>query len=51
MIKKLQKIGNSSGIVLDRAILGLLKFEKDEEVELSIVENGLLIKPVRRGKR
>jgi len=44
MIKKLQKIGNSRGILLEKALLKLLKVENDERVEIIPQENGLLIK-------
>jgi antitoxin component of MazEF toxin-antitoxin module len=44
MIKKLQKIGNSRGILLEKALLKLLKVENDERVEIVPHENGLLIK-------
>jgi antitoxin component of MazEF toxin-antitoxin module len=47
MIKRLQKIGNSSGLVIDRAILSLLKMDKDEEVEISINGKGITITPTR----
>ncbi len=44
MIKKIQKIGNSKGIVLDKALLKLLQAENSETVELVPHEDGLLIK-------
>jgi len=34
MIKKLQKIGTSRGIVLEKAQLKLLKVENDDNVEI-----------------
>lgn len=46
MIKKLQKIGNSRGILLEKALLKLLKVENDERVEIVPHEEGLLIKKV-----
>lgn len=46
MIKKLQKIGNSRGILLEKALLKLLKVENDERVEIVPHENGLLIKKI-----
>lgn len=46
MIKKLQKIGNSRGILLEKALLKLLKVEEDENVEIVPHEEGLLIKKV-----
>ncbi|MFO7847320.1 MazE family transcriptional regulator [Rhodohalobacter barkolensis] len=44
MIKKLQKIGNSRGILLEKPLLKLLKVENDDSVEIVPHEDGLLIK-------
>lgn len=46
MIKKLQKIGNSRGILLEKALLKLLKAEDDDQVEIIPQDEGLLIKKV-----
>ncbi len=46
MIKKLQKIGNSRGILLEKALLKLLKVEGDDQVEIIPQDEGLLIKKV-----
>ena len=46
MIKKLQKIGNSRGILLEKALLALLKVDDDDSVEVIPHESGLLIKKV-----
>ncbi len=46
MIKKLQKIGNSRGILLEKALLKLLKVEDDDQVEIIPKDEGLLIKKV-----
>jgi len=46
MIKKLQKIGNSRGVLLDKALLKLLKAEDDDQVEIIPQDEGLLIKKV-----
>ena len=46
MIKKLQKIGNSRGVLLDKALLKLLKVEDDDQVEIIPQDEGLLIKKV-----
>ena len=48
MLKQLQKIGNSRGLVLDRALLKLLKIEGDEVVEIVPRKDGLLIRKVDR---
>lgn len=46
MIKKLQNIGNSRGIILEKSLLKLLKVDQDDQVEIVLQENGLLIKKV-----
>lgn len=43
MIKKVQKIGNSKGIILDQALLKLIDIQDDSEVEVKVTEEGLLI--------
>ena len=48
MLKQLQKIGNSRGLVLDKALLQLLKIEGDEMVEIVPRRDGLLIRRVDR---
>lgn len=46
MPKKLVKHGNSRAIVVDKAILELLKIDEDTEVELSTDGRSLTITPV-----
>jgi antitoxin MazE len=46
MIKHLQKIGNSRGIILDRSILDLLKIEEDSAFEITQMKNGLFLRPL-----
>ncbi len=46
MIKKIQNIGNSKGIVLEKALLKLLKVEEDDSVEIVPHNEGLLIRKV-----
>ena len=46
MIKHLQKIGNSRGIVLDKPILDLLQIEDNAAFELTQEKNGLFLKPL-----
>jgi len=46
MIKKLQKIGNSRGIVLDKALLELLNLDEEDTVELVPRDEGILLKKV-----
>ena len=46
MIKRLQKIGNSRGIVLDRPILDLLHIDDNAAFEVTQEKNGLLLRPL-----
>lgn len=46
MIKNLQKIGNSRGIVLDRPILDLLHIEDNASFEITQMNGGLFLKPI-----
>lgn len=45
MIKKLTKIGNSVGLVIDQTLLELYHF--DENAEIIPQEGGFLIKPAK----
>ena len=46
MIKNLQRIGNSRGIVLDKPILDLLKIPDDASFEITQKNNGLFLRPL-----
>lgn len=46
MIKHLQKIGNSKGIILDRPILDLLNVPDDGAFEITQQNGGLFLKPM-----
>lgn len=46
MIKKLQKIGNSRGILLEKPLLKLLKVDEEGSVEVIPHGDGLLIRKV-----
>jgi antitoxin component of MazEF toxin-antitoxin module len=50
MIKHLQKIGNSRGIVLDRPVLDLLHVASDGAFEITPQKGGLFLKPVTARK-
>ena len=50
MIKKLQHIGNSQGIILEKALLKLLDVENDDRVEIIPQDEGLLIRKVNPKK-
>jgi len=51
MIKYLTRHGNSRAIVIDRAILELLKIDDDTPLEISTDGQSLLVTPVRDKKR
>jgi len=46
MIKQLQKIGNSRGIIIDRAILDLLNLPEDSSFEVTKEKGGLFLRPL-----
>lgn len=47
MTKRLQAIGNSSGVIIDKPILELLKITADTELEISTDGERLIITPLR----
>jgi antitoxin component of MazEF toxin-antitoxin module len=47
MGKRLQAIGNSAGIIIDKPILELLQITPDTELELKTDGKSLIITPVR----
>ena len=51
MIKKLSKIGNSLGIVLERPLLEQVGLDADSEVEVSSDGSVIVIGPKRNKKR
>ncbi len=50
MIKNLIKHGNSHALVIDKAVMELLKIESDTPLEVSTDGESLLIRPVRDDK-
>jgi antitoxin component of MazEF toxin-antitoxin module len=48
MVKTLQKVGNSYGILIDRPIMNLLRMEPGSAVEIEVLPDGsgLSIRPV-----
>jgi antitoxin component of MazEF toxin-antitoxin module len=46
MIKQLTKIGNSQGLILDKAILDLLNIKEGSSFEITTRNGGLFLKPV-----
>ncbi len=51
MIKNLTKHGNSLALVIDRAILDLLKIDADTPLDISTDGQVLIISPVRDAER
>lgn len=47
MVKRLQAVGNSSGVIIDKPILELLKITPDTELEVSTDGERLIITPIR----
>ena len=50
MVKKLTKHGNSLALVIDRAVLDLLKIDTDTPLEISTDGQVLVISPVQDEK-
>ena len=51
MVKKLTKHGNSLALVIDKAVLELLKINADTPLEISTDGDVLIITPIRGKKR
>jgi antitoxin MazE len=51
MVKKLARIGNSLGIIIERPILELLKVDESTPLELTTDEDVLVIRPMRDSHR
>ena len=47
MVKRLQAVGNSSGIVIDKPILELLRITPQTELDVSTDGERLIITPLR----
>jgi antitoxin component of MazEF toxin-antitoxin module len=46
-VKKLSRLGNSTGLILDRPILQQVDIAPDSEVEVSVENNAIVIRPHR----
>ena len=46
-VKKPSRLGNSSGLILDRPLLQQVDIEPDSEVEVSVENNAIVIRPHR----
>jgi antitoxin MazE len=51
MVKFLTKVGNSEAVVIDKAILSLLKITEDTPLEISTDGRNLVISPVSDPKK
>jgi antitoxin MazE len=51
MVKKLTRHGNSSALVIDRAILDLLKIDQDTPLEISTDGRRLIVEPLADNPR
>lgn len=51
MIKRLQTIGNSSGLIIDKPILDLLGITADTELEISTDGKRLIITPLQEAEK
>ncbi len=51
MIKKLSRHGNSLALVIDRAVLDLLKIDESTALEITTDGQSLVVAPVRDNKR
>jgi antitoxin component of MazEF toxin-antitoxin module len=47
MVKRLQAVGNSSGVIIDKPILELLRITPQTDLEVSTDGERLIITPVR----
>jgi antitoxin component of MazEF toxin-antitoxin module len=45
LMKKVRKIGNSYGIILPTEIMEVAGISKDAELEISVKENQIILKP------
>ena len=50
LTKRLTKIGDSTGLVIDRPLLDLLGLDRGDEVQLRIEKDKLIVRAGRRGR-
>ncbi len=50
MIKKLSKIGNSQGIILNKSILDLLEIKPNTLLRISTKNGGIFLEPITSKK-
>ena len=46
MIKQLRKVGNSSALILDKAVMELIGLEENGNVQLTVSNGSLILTPV-----
>ena len=46
MVKTLQRIGNSSGLIIDKTMLALLEATEHSSFNIEIKDGGLFLKPL-----
>jgi antitoxin component of MazEF toxin-antitoxin module len=51
MVKKLSRIGNSLGVILDRPVLELLQIDENTPLEITTDGTVLVMRPVRGDKK
>lgn len=49
-IKQIRQIGNSLGIIIDKAILNSAGIVSNDVVEISCVDDSIIIKKIKRGQ-
>ena len=47
LVKKLARVGDSAGVILDPEILRQVDIETDSEVEISVEDGAIVIRPSR----
>lgn len=47
MVKRLRKVGNSSALILDKAVMEMIGLEENAEVQLTVHNGSLIVTPAR----
>ena len=51
MIKKLQQLGNSSALVIDRAMMDLMEIDRETPLRITIQGRKMTIEPLNKEER
>jgi antitoxin component of MazEF toxin-antitoxin module len=51
LIKTLQRVGNSSGLVFDKAIMSLMEIDSETPLKLTVEGRKLIVEPLTDGER